>query len=449
MDAPGRQRTLRAALDWSHDLLEPDLARAFRRLGVCEGVIDLGAVAAVVGDGGDPLDVVGRLVDVSLLAVDDGPDGEPRLRMLQTVRRYARERLAASGDLEATQQRHAAHHADVAERAAAGLRGPGHLAARDRIEAELPDLRAALAWTLAPARRDDGEVDEARLTLGLRLVQHLAWFWYGCGYPAEGRRWLQAAVDAAGHRRSPAVLTALHGLGVLVLQQGRAERARGILSRCLEHARATGDPALVSRELNSLAVVHRDLGDAGAAIALAEEAVAAAREAGDPGCEVNAVSNLALLAADAGRHEESITLLRRCLELDTELQDAWGQGADHVNLAGSLLRAGRTDEAWEHLTRHAASAVALNDSEITVDVLTLSAVVRARRGDGALAARLLGAAARLRDQAELPMTPVDTAWVEETVGPARDAVGPGTWERDLEAGRSWTVEAAVEAALSG
>lgn len=445
VDAPGRQRTLRAALDWSHDLLEPGLARAFRRLGVCEGAVTLPAVAAVVGEEDDALDVVGRLVDVSLLAVDDEPDGEPRVRMLQTVRRYARERLAASGELQGTRRRHAEHYVEVAEQAAAGLRGPQHLAARDRIEQALPDLRAALGWTL------DGhdDADEDRLALGLRLVQHLAWFWYGCGYPAEGRRWLQTAVDAAGTRRSPAVLTALHGLGVLVLQQGRAERAREILTVCLEQARASGDPALVSRELNSLAVVHRDLGDPGTATALAEEAVASAREARDLRCEVNAVSNLALLAADGGRHEESITLLRRCLELDTRLGDAWGQGADHVNLVGSLLRAGRTAEAQEHLLRHAADAVALNDSEITVDVLTLFAVVHARRGDAALAARLLGAATRLRELAELPMTPVDTAWVEEAVGPTRDAAPSGAWHRDLEVGRGWDVGTALASATTG
>lgn len=444
VDVPGRQRSLRAALDWSHDLLDPDLSQAFRRLGVCEGAVTLPAVAAVVGDDVDPLDVVGRLVDVSLLAVEDGPDGEPRVRMLQVVRRYARERLAATGELDAARRRHAEHYVEVAEQAAAGLRGAQHLTARDRIERDLGDLRAVLDWAFAPPTPDGDAQD--RLALGLRLAQHLAWFWYGCGYQAEGRRWLQTAVDAAGNRRSPAVLTALHGLGVLVLQQGRAERARDILTVCLEQARASEDPALVSRELNSLAVVHRDLDDPGTATALAREAVTTARAAGDLRCEVNAVSNLALLAADAGRHDESIGLLRRCLELDTVLEDAWGQGADHVNLVGSLLRAGRTDEARAHLDRHAATAVALNDLEITIDVLTLFAVVRARCGDGALAARLLGTAAHLREQADLPMTPVDAAWVDEAIAPTRDVTPSHAWQRDLDAGRAWDVGTALAAA---
>ncbi|EYR64959.1 hypothetical protein N866_00655 [Actinotalea ferrariae CF5-4] len=448
VDTPGRQQTLRAALDWSHDLLDEDLALAFRRLGVCEGAVDLAAVAAVVGDEADVVDVVGRLVDVSLLTVRDGRDGEPRVRMLQTIRRYARERLRDAGELDEARRRHAGHYTGIAERAAAELRGEQHLAARDRIEADLDDLRAVLAWAFAPSAEEPDDDAEARLALGLRLGQHLAWFWYGCGYPAEGRRWLQAAVDAAGTRRSPQVMTALHGLGVFVLQQGQAERAREMLTVCLEHARTTGDPAVLSRELNSLAMVHRALDDPDTATALAEEAVAAARASGDRRSEVNAVSNLALLAADAGRHDESITLLRRCLELDTELQDAWGQGADHINLVGSLLRARRTSEAHAHLREHAASAVALNDLEITIDVLDLFAVVHALRGDAHRAARLIGASAELREQADLSMAPVDAAWVEEAIGPVREATGTEAWRQAMEAGRGRGVAAALDEALA-
>ncbi|WP_225753267.1 AAA family ATPase [Actinotalea sp. Marseille-Q4924] len=451
VDAPDRQQTLRAALDWSHDLLDEDLARAFRRLGVCVGAVDLAAVAAVVGDGGDAadaVDVVGRLADVSLLTVRDGPDGEPRARMLQTIRRYARERLAAAGELEAAHRRHAEHFVGLARAAAEGLRGEHHLAARDRIEADLDDLRSVLTWAFGPGTATVTDDDEGRLALGLRLVQHLAWFWYGCGYQAEGRRWLQTAVDAAGTRRTPQVMTALHGLGVLVLQQGHAERARDMLTVCLEHARTTGDPALVSKELNSLAMAHRALDEPRLATAVAEEAVAAARTAGDPRNEVNAVSNLALLAADDGRHDEAIALLRRCLELDTELQDAWGLGADHVNLVGSLLRAGRTAEAHAHLREHAASAVALNDLEITVDVLTLFAVVAARRGEAVRAARLLGASTHLREEADLPMAPVDAAWVGAAIDSVRDITPADAWQRDVDTGRDWGVEAALREAVA-
>ena len=454
VDAPGRQQTLRAALDWSHDLLPEDLARAFRRLGVCAGAVDLAAVAAVVGEEEDAVDVVGRLVDVSLLVVRDGADGEPRVRMLQTVRRYARERLAAAGELEEASRRHAEHYAWLAERAAENLRGQHHLDARHRIESELENLRAALTWSLAPGAASEDAADDAadaggRLALGLRLVQHLAWFWYGCGYQSEGRRWLEAAVAAAGSRRTPQVMAALHGLAVLVLQQGQAERARDMLTVCLEHARATGDPAQISRELNSLAMAHRALDDAAAAAALADEAVATARASGDRRRQVSALSNRALLAADAGSFDEAIELLRDCMRLDAELHDAWGLGADHVNLANFLLRAGRVEEAAAELREHAAAAVALQDLEITADVLTLFAVVHALGGDPVRAARLVGAAEQLRERAELPMAPVDAAWVEGALGPVRDAVSPSVWAADVDAGRHLDIESALAEATSG
>ncbi len=199
-----RQQTLRNAIAWSYDLLTPDLAEAFRRAGVFAGGCDLDALAAVaVGADGpgapDPLELAAGLLDVSLVTVTDGADGEPRVGMLETIREYALERLERAGDLDDTRRRHAEHYAGVAERTDEQLRssGPAHLAALDQLEAEHDNLRAALAWSLETRAAGPAPADRERAATGLRLAQALAYFWYRHGHSLEGRRWLERAIDLA------------------------------------------------------------------------------------------------------------------------------------------------------------------------------------------------------------------------------------------------------------
>ena len=167
LERPSRQQTLRNTIAWSYDLLEPDIARVFRRTGVFAGGCDLDALAAVaVADGGDPagsdpLDLIAALLDVSLITVAEGADGEPRVGMLETIREYALERMAEAGEEEQARRRHAEHYAAFAEQAAQQLNGREHLAWLDRLEAEHDNLRAALSWSL-----ETGTADGERVATG-------------------------------------------------------------------------------------------------------------------------------------------------------------------------------------------------------------------------------------------------------------------------------------------
>ena len=445
VDVPQRHRTLRATLDWSYHLLPVAAQTAFRHLGAFDGDFDLAATTAVVEADTDPLDVIADLVDASLLTVQEGPDGEPRLRMLRTVSLFAQQLLDQDADGDEIRRRHAEHYLGVARSASAELRGEHHVRARDALEREIGNLRAALEWSLRPGRRGDGV---QRLELGLRMCEQLSWFWYGCGYPAEGRQWLQAAVDAVGEVRTPESIRALHGLGVLLLQEGHASRARDALSVCAAYWRECDDLPALSGELNSLGIAHRALGEPDTARSLVETAVDVAARAGDRAREANAVSNLAVLALDAGRTDEAIDLLRRSLDLDVELGDAWGQGADHVNLVSALLRSGRVAEARELLLEHAPSAVALGDVDITVNVLDLFCAVHALRGECERSARLLGATTRLRESAQLPMPPQDAAWMDGVLAAVRDRPTPDAWRTSLARGARYSVDDAVRDALA-
>jgi predicted ATPase/class 3 adenylate cyclase len=271
---PSRQQTLRATISWSYELLTPELAGVFRRMGVFAGGCDLDALAAVAGPGpgggADPLELGAGLHDLSLITVTDGADSEPRVGMLETIREYALERLGQDGDLDDARRRHARYYAAVAERACEQLHGsgPAHLAALDRLEAEHDNLRAALAWSLetpaAGAEPGDGE----RPATGLRLVQALARFWYRRGYFAEGRHWLERAVElTAGDGGAPLAQAALW-LGLLLQHQGEFGAALPLFERSRAICRDLGDRDREARALNSLASTHHHLGNLDTARAL-------------------------------------------------------------------------------------------------------------------------------------------------------------------------------------
>ena len=153
---------------------------------------------------------------MSLARVLEDAEGEPRVDLLQTVRAFARERLEASGQWESTARRHAQYYLALVEELTPRLRSVEFLVARSRLEAELDNLRAALAWSLSrSSSRDQGDV-----RIGFRLCQEMSWFWYACGYPAEGRRWLEQATQRITGDE-PEEIAVAHGLAVILLQQGR------------------------------------------------------------------------------------------------------------------------------------------------------------------------------------------------------------------------------------
>src|SRR5262249_43438349 len=187
-DAPPRQRTLRDTIAWSEHLLEPGEQRLFRRLAIFAGGCTPEAAEVVCGTagesveaheavGGNILEWLAQLVAKSLLWAETLMDGS-RFTMLETVREYAQEQLVASGEVEALGHRHAAYYAQLAQEL--GWVGPGQDARDQRLERELPNARAALAWACT-----QGEPE-----LGLRLGVALGRFWYSHGLFDEGEDWL-------------------------------------------------------------------------------------------------------------------------------------------------------------------------------------------------------------------------------------------------------------------
>jgi predicted ATPase/class 3 adenylate cyclase len=442
---PVRQQTLRNLVAWSYDLLAPDVADVFRRMSVFAGGCDLDALAAVAvagpdeGDHHDALQLASDLMDVSLITVSEGADGEPRLGMLETIRQYALERLEHAGDLDDTRRRQALHYAEFAERAYQQLTsaGPEHLEALDRLEGEHDNLRAALAWTLDPSAEDDG-----RTAVGLRLVLALALFWYRHGYLAEGRRWLERAIELTAEDGGAPLAQVAHWLGVLLQQKGETQGALKFLERSLAIWRDLGDRDEQARELNSLGITQHHLGELNVARSLLEESAAIAREVGSDFRLAAALTNLGQLESDAGDFDRATEVLEEALALDEKQGDMLGVALDQQSLAGVSLRAGRPGEALGLLSGMFDYVVRCGDAVLLATTLEMSAAMVAQLGQSLLAARLTGAAEGIRQRLGVPIQEPDL--LDRFLAPARAAVAPEEWLQGLASGRAVTQpEAAV------
>ena len=273
-DVPARQRTMRATIAWSYDLLSPDQQALFRRLAVFAGGFDLEAAAAVVG--GDLVELVDGLEQVvaqSLLQREVRPEGGVRFAMLETIREFALERLRDRGEADAARRAHAAHFLDLAERAEAEIYGPAMRRWLDRLETDWANLLAALAF-FADAGDAIGE---------LRLASMMSEYWAYRGHVPEG---IAALRRALGRVRDapPAVLArGLVELAFLLVLTGDHERALESSAASLLPAREDGDPYRLAQVLyvRSLAVGY-GAGRWDEAITLLEEARVLAGSLDDP-----------------------------------------------------------------------------------------------------------------------------------------------------------------------
>ena len=223
-DLPERQRTLRGTIEWSHALLDEGEQLLFARLAIFSGGRTLEATEAIC-DAEDDLPVeafegVSSLVDKSLLRQEEGPGGEPRFVMLETVHEFAREKLGRSGEAEEIKRVHAKYFLTLAEEAFPELIRANQLEWLERLEAEHDNMRAALSWAL--------ERKEAELVL--KLGGALWLFWSMRGYYSEGRRWLEEALAMEGQGSSESRAMALAGVGNCV-GTGRPRPGSGGLRR--------------------------------------------------------------------------------------------------------------------------------------------------------------------------------------------------------------------------
>ena len=338
-DVPTRQQTLRATIDWSHQVLSPAEQRLFRRLAVFAAPCTIEAAEAVCDSGQDlgmdVLESMASVVDQSLLRRSEGADGEPRFEMLETIREYARERLAEAGEEPVTRRAQAAYSLVLAEEGGPEIGGPAPAAWLARFDLELDNLRAALDHLIA-----SGHAEWAT-----RLATALLPYWRRRELLAEGREWLTAALGLAGARPQTRA-KALYAASLLTGEQGDGPTTRALLDESVALYRELGDERATLVALNGLAVACQLMGDLSAARTHLETVLREARRLGDADNVARGLNNLGSVAHATGDLAEARRLYEDCRAAFEERGDrtgaAWAinQGGDVARDDGDLTGAG-------------------------------------------------------------------------------------------------------------
>ncbi|MBW3634744.1 MAG: tetratricopeptide repeat protein, partial [Chloroflexi bacterium] len=306
-DLPSRQQTLRAAIEWSHDLLDPDEQALFARLAVFSGGCTFEAAEAVCDGSGDlPFDVLDgldSLTQKSLLRPEDGADGAPRFTMLETIREFGLERLDATGDADNLHRAHVDYYVTLAEEAEPQLTSPDQVAWLNRLGAEHDNFRSALGWL------EQEDEDATRL----RFVAALWRFWWMRGHLTEGRRWLERSLAEADDQLPAVLAHALGGAGILAESQGDYEQATDLHVKALHLLRLVGDQIGIAFSLTNLGIVADALGDYDRANDVHTQALAIWREAGDELGMASSLNELGTLAINRGDYEAAEELLSQSL----------------------------------------------------------------------------------------------------------------------------------------
>jgi len=409
-DAGGRHRTLHAALDWGHQLLDEQERRVFRRLAVFGGGFDLAACEAIcAGDGVRPDDVgafVLRLVERSLLQADL-QRSPARYRLLEPIRHFAAERLAESGEEAAVGERHAAHFLALAEASERAERSEDQAGWLARLEAELDNLRIALAWYRA--RNAAG---------GLRMAGALSWFWVTRGHYVEGRAWLEAALSATP-ATAPERAWALLAVARIVAWQADYAAAQRFCEEALELFDQLGEAVDRDWTLTLLGSIHTYQGDYEAGRRRFEGALESSM---DELVRMEALVGLGEMLLQAGELPEARASLERVARQTRGPDGPRGRAALFLGIIAVLDGDAETALRW--LAWDLEIFARLRNQYGTAATLDAMAALAVADAEPLRALRLCGAASALRASIRSQLAPRWRELLDTVVlGPARVAAG--------------------------
>jgi predicted ATPase len=390
-DLPARQRTMRAAISWSYDLLEEKEKKHLDRLSVFAGGCTLDAAERVcASDCGlqqlEMLDRVAVLVDKSLLVQQEQADGEPRFRMLEVVRAYTLEALEGRGESEAMRRLHAGYYLTMAEEAEQALLGE-RSTWLDKLEVEHDNLRAALQWS-----------NECDAETALRLTGSLQMFWLIRGHLAEGRKWSLAVLERSTNAPPAAARwKTLFGVGHLAQRQGDYPEARNFYDQSLTVAIEIGDRrqiALSNWGLGALACLQSDLS---ASRAFLEKSLTISRELDDREIIGMSLNVLGEVERTQGNYRRARPLYEEALAFRRQISDKAGLCATLINLGAVAYFESDYEGARLYYREVLVVGQELRHKSAISHALDGVAALATRHGDAESAAQLAGAAARLHE----------------------------------------------------
>ncbi|MFF7630478.1 ATP-binding protein [Streptomyces cyaneofuscatus] len=443
--APPRHRALRTAIGWSHELCTPEQRLLWARLSVFAGQFDLEAAEYICGGAGLPadavLDVLEELLAQSVVEREDGVTGT-RYRLLESVREYGAEWLAAAGDTRRMRRRHRDWFLGLATWCELDWFSPRQAEVAARIDAELPNLRRAMECSMESP-------DE------VHLAHHLAgslWFyWAGCGRLSEGRYWLEHVLEEPTPYDASR-LKVLWVLGYVAVLQGDAVGAISALQECREEAERSGDATATAYAVHRTGCLAIVTDDPARAEELLREALGRYREIGELNSNVvMAQVELAMAVAFQGDLDAAADICEEVRELCEDHGERWALAYALYVLAYAALRRGLPERARRMLGECLSIGRTFDDLLVTALSLELLALVTAVEGDAGEAAVLQGAAERIWPSVGLPLFGSvyfgrPRVECEEQV---RRELGDAAYEAGLRAGRRLDRAAVVERALGG
>jgi predicted ATPase/class 3 adenylate cyclase len=441
LDAPERHRTLRAAIQWSHDLLDENERVMFRRLGVFAGGWPLGAVSVVCADETlrerDALDLLEELVAKSLVvfAIDD--DGQPRYRMLETLREFSLEKLHESDEEIVIRRRHLDWCLSLASRLEDALPTPEFPTALEEVERERHNIRESL---------ETGWRTRADVEVALRVCGLLPLYWDTRGLVTEGLDLTTRLLEQVGGP-SPGRASALGTVGWLAMLAGDPDRSERAQTESDEMWRELGDVRWLARSLGMHGMTTYNLNEIDRAEAQFNEAIALAHQVdfgwmADGWC-VYGLAHVALARNDFIAGDQ---LLRTTLEYSKSRGLTWGVGHAQLSLGVLAFMTGDIGQAVERLAESLLVRQQLKDARGICDCLGIMALLASVRGDLALTAVLLGAAAVRRESSGHTAVPWQQPLLEEAAASARRALGDG-FDVEFGRGRGLSTDQAIELAL--
>ena len=390
-DLPERQRTLRSAIAWSHDLLDDEPRRLFARLSAFSGGFSLEAAEAVCAGGFDApvMEVLASLVDSSLVTRVEVREGGVRFRMLETIREFGADQLERSGEEEEIRRGHAGYVRTLVEAAEPDLMiaKSGWLG---RLEEEHDNVRAALRWSIGTADADTG----------LRIAGVVWRFWQVRSLFAEGRRWLDEVLSLPAEAlRTAARAKALGARGSLAYYTNDADEARRCYEESLAIARELGDPRAEAEGAYNLAFAHLIAGEVDAARLLLEQASRIHGELGDPLRQAHAKTALGMISIHEGDTEAGASLTEEALTTFLEADDQWGITWAAGQLSALALKRGDYERCRTLMLQSLERSEAVGASGWYAVAVEGMGALAIHEGDPERGVRLAGAADRMRESA--------------------------------------------------
>jgi non-specific serine/threonine protein kinase len=482
-----RHQTLQALIDWSYDLLSEEERRLFRYLSVFAGSWTFGAAEAVCSDL-DVLNLLPHLINKSLVMADaDAQAIGMRYHLLETIRQYARTKLLDAGEAEQVRSRHLEFFLNFTEEAGSHFNSPREMEWMSRLEAQNDNLRAALEWAM-----------EQDVLSAMRLGSNLYPFWNRHGQEAEGIQVIREALarlkalpraeGEAAHRRMTVQVKAMGALEVLSFAQGDFVSSLNVAEEVIELSRLIGEKHALSEALSYLGVVKAFLGDGEISVSMAEEALTLARELGDRVLLGLALTNMAgviamtqadpqkmqacaeegirvlkeagaqwgiamasfgtgLFAARQGNYAEARSQFEASIPVFRELRDRHRVNMAYSEIGHIERRQGHFEEAKRYYLKTLLEWQRLGHrSAIAHELECLAMIAKAQEEDQS-AARLFGAAEILRENINMPMTPIERIEYEREVNDLRANMEEGAFVTAWAEGRAMSMEQTIALAI--